>query len=185
MRYRNRIIAVLVIMGVLASGCGQTQDAADKNSVTTAKITVPAQTEGTSGAESTVNTENIGNTVEEPEVNVPGDLYAGYLENAPADFSKVTITCLEGTEGCYTTEGNTLTFTKVAEDSVYAISGEFQGNIVIDIGDDYKFDLELHGLSFSCDSANPVLVKSGDRVTITAKKGYQNYIYDVFYGIYK
>ena len=179
MRYRNRIIAVLVIMGVLASGCGRTQDAADKNSVATAKITVPAQTEGTSGAEKTVNTENIGNTVEEPEVNVSGDLYAGYLESAPADFSKVVITCLEGTDGCYTMNGNTLTFTNVAADSIYTISGEFKGNIVIDIGDEYRFDLELHGLSFSSDSTSPVFVKSGDRVTITAKKGYQNYIYDL------
>lgn len=106
-------------------------------------------------------------------------LYAGYSETAPEDLSKVKVTCISGTPDCYTMTGNTVTFTKVSEDSVYAISGEFKGNIVIDIGDDYKFDLELQGLSISSDSANPIVVKSGDKVTLTAKKEYQNYIYDL------
>jgi len=106
-------------------------------------------------------------------------LYVGYSENAPADFSKVQVICVSGTDGCYTMEGSTLTFTKVTEESIYAVSGEFKGNIVIDIGDDYKFDLELQGLSLSSDSINPIQVKSGDKVTITAKKDFTNYIYDL------
>lgn len=150
MKYRNRIIAVLVLMGVFASGCGHKPIATDENPEILAEITTPAE-----------------------------DVYTGYSEEAPADLSQVVITCLEGTAGAYTINENTLTFTKVAEDSVYSVSGEFKGNIIIDIGDDYKFDLELQGLSLSCDSTNPVMVKSGDRVTLTAKKGYRNYIYDL------
>lgn len=154
MKYKNKIMAILVIMAALASGCGQTQ------------AEVPVESPGVA-----VETE--------PAVKVPEAVYEDYAENAPSDFSKVVVTCLEGTAGCYTIDGNTLTFTKMAADSVYAVSGEFKGNIVIDIGDDYKFDLEMHGLTFSCDSTNPVFVKSGDRVTITAKKGYRNYIGDL------
>ncbi len=176
MRYRNRIIAVLVLMGILASGCGQTQDVTNKNPGTTVECVPPGQAEDSSDVD---GMKENGSTVTEPERNVPGDLYAGYEENAPADFSKVVITCLEGTAGAYTINGNTLTFTDVAADSIYSVSGEFKGNIVIDTGDDYKFDLELQGLSFSCDSTNPIMIKSGDRVTITAKKGCRNYIYDL------
>jgi len=154
MKY-GKIVAVLLVMtGVLLYGCGSVPE-------------LPEQEVGVSTY-----------TSQGYEEIVPADVYQGYEENAPADFTKVVITCLEGTAGCYTTSGNTLTFTNLVEDSVYAISGEFMGNIVIDIGDDYKFDLELHGLSMSCDSVNPIIIKSGDRVTLTAKKGYQNYIYD-------
>lgn len=101
--------------------------------------------------------------------------YAGYFEDESVD---VTVTCESGTAGCYTLEGNTLTFTAVKEDSVYSVSGNLKGNIIIDIGDDYKFDLELKGLNLVCDTVNPITVLSGDEVSITAKNEYENYIYD-------
>ena len=164
MKYGKKI-AALIITGMLFSGCGTAQ-----NPVSTGK-------QPETGTVAPVP--DVKNEWTEPEGELQEDVYAGYADNAPADFSKVKISCLEGTEGCYFTDGSTLTFTDVAADSVYAISGEFKGNIVIDTGDDYNFDLELHGVSFSCDSTNPVYVKSGDRVTITAKKGYRNYVYDM------
>ena len=91
---------------------------------------------------------------------------------------EVTVSCISGSNGCYVMEGNTLTFTKVTEDSVYAVSGQFTGNIVIDTGDDYKFELELQGFSIVGSEQCPITVLSGDRVTITAKKEFKNYIYD-------
>ena len=102
--------------------------------------------------------------------------YAGYFEE---DSTAVTVDCVSGTAGCYALNGNTLTFTGVKEDTVYAVSGTLRGNIVIDIGDDYKFDLELKGLSLVSSTANPITVLSGDEVSITAKAEYQNYIYDI------
>lgn len=102
-------------------------------------------------------------------------LYKGYFEGESAD---ITVTCLSGTPDAYTLEGNVLTFLPVSEDSVYAVAGKLRGNIIIDTGDAYRFDLELHGLSLVCDTTNPILVKSGDEVTITAKKDFENYIYD-------
>lgn len=180
-----RKIAWLAVVMLLTAGCGAVEKPVKNSGVGV------EQNAGTSSVEdkknpTAGNQENTGRTEEQStpvennsEEKQVVDVYAGYSENAPADFSKVVITCLEGTGGCYTTQGNTLTFTNVAADSVYAVSGEFKGNIVIDTGDDYKFDLELHGLSFSSDNTNPIFVKSGDEVTITAKKGYQNYIYDM------
>ena len=43
--------------------------------------------------------------------------YAGYFEG---DSTDITVDCVSGTSGCYTLNGNVLTFTNVKEDSVYA-----------------------------------------------------------------
>ena len=85
--------------------------------------------------------------------------YDGYFEGESAD---IVVECVSGTDKAYKLEGTTLTFTTIGEETVYSISGTFRGNIVIDVGDSYKFDLELHGLSLVCNSTNPIIVKSGD-----------------------
>lgn len=102
--------------------------------------------------------------------------YDGYFDGESTD---ITVTCVSGTPDCYRLDGNVLTFTEVAENSVYAISGTLKGNIVIDIGDDYEFELELHGFSLVCDAGNPVEILSGDEVAVTAKKDTENYLYDM------
>ena len=102
--------------------------------------------------------------------------YDGYFEGGSAD---IVVECVSGTDKAYKLEGTTLTFTTIGEETVYSISGTFRGNIVIDVGDSYKFDLELHGLSLVCNSTNPITVKSGDEVAIKAKKDTKNYIYDM------
>ena len=91
----------------------------------------------------------------------------------------IKIKCVSGTAGCYKVEGNVITFTAVKADSVYSISGKFAGSIVIDIGDAYKFDLELAGFSIVSGKANPITVLSGDEVSIKAQKDTSNYIYDI------
>lgn len=98
----------------------------------------------------------------------------------PDDIVKepVSISCLAGTPNCYKFDGSTLTFTSVSADSIYAISGTFEGNIVIDTGDSYKFELEMHGFTLICDYTSPITVLSGDEVDLKAKKDYDNFIYD-------
>jgi len=102
--------------------------------------------------------------------------YDGYFEGESTD---IAVECVSGTDKAYKLEGTTLTFTTIGEETVYSISGTFRGNIVIDTGDSYKFDLELHGLSLVCNSTNPITVVSGDEVAIKAKKDTKNYIYDM------
>ena len=102
--------------------------------------------------------------------------YDGYFEGESKD---IIVECVSGTANAYNLEGTTLTFTEVGEQTVYSISGTFRGNIVIDVGDSYKFDLVLHGFSLVCNSTNPITVKSGDEVAIKAKKDTKNYIYDM------
>ena len=89
------------------------------------------------------------------------------------------IVCVEGSAGCYSISGSTLTFTALQADSIYQISGEFVGNIVIDVGDDYDLELEMLGLQLSSETECPVVVLTGDKVTLTAKKDYVNSITDL------
>ena len=103
-------------------------------------------------------------------------VYDGYFEGASTNL---TVECLSGTKNAYKLEGTTLTFTGISEKSSYSISGSFRGNIVIDVGDDYKFELEMQGLSIVCNSESPIVIKSGDKVTVKAKKDTKNYIYDM------
>ncbi len=162
---KKTIALLLAVVMFTMAGCGE-QTAKDNAGTSAGSVSSGVPTD-------------LGNAEATFGENREEDFYAGYSENAPVDLSKVTITCISGTDGCYTMEGNTITFTKLSEDSVYAISGECKGNIVIDIGDEYKFDLEMQGLSLSSDTTNPIVVKSGDKVTLTAKKNYKNYIYDL------
>lgn len=89
------------------------------------------------------------------------------------------IDCLLGNEGCYSVSGDTLTISGISSDTVYALSGVVFGNIVIDIDPQYSLELELDGLSLSSNAKCPISVLNGDKVTISAKKGYKNYITDL------
>ena len=90
----------------------------------------------------------------------------------------ITVSCLKGTDGCWTLAGSTLTFTEMTEDTTCSISGKLYGNIVIDAGDGVRFELELSGLTVSSRNENPITVLSGDKVTLTAKKDTENAVYD-------
>lgn len=114
-------------------------------------------------------------TEESPETN---DTSSGEVDTAIPENMPWTVVCLSGTPDAYTYDGTTLTFTTVSEESSYAIRGEMAGNIVIDTGDSYKFTLEMRGFTLRCDDTNPVTVLSGDEVTLKAKSGYENVIYD-------
>jgi len=170
-----KILTILLCLVLLLTGCGSSinkseiTDIKTEDAPSTEKTKPEAETQGApadlGGADKT-----FGDNFEELGV------YDGYFEGESSDIS---VECISGTKEAYKLEGNTLTFTAVTEASVYSISGKFSGNIVIDTGDEYKFDLELYGLTLVCDYTNPVTVKSGDEVAIKAKKDTENYIYDM------
>ena len=94
-------------------------------------------------------------------------VFDGYFEEKIND---ITVNWVAGTKGAYKLEGNTLTFTTLTTNSIYAISGKLAGNIVIDIGDDYELELELTGFSLVSENENPITVLSGSEVSIQAKR---------------
>lgn len=91
----------------------------------------------------------------------------------------MTVACTEGTQGAYTLENGVLTFSGIKEDSIYTVSGNLGGHIVIDVGEDYQFELVLHGALIQSTDESPILIKSGDEVILTAKKDTTNFIYDL------
>ena len=109
-------------------------------------------------------------TVDPDKTDVPDDL--------DENVNTLKTTCSEGTDNCWSFDGKTLTFSGITENTVCAVSGEFDGQIVIDAGDDYKFELELCGVKLFSGEQNPIMILSGDKVTLTAKKETKNYIYD-------
>lgn len=154
-----RWIALCLCLLVLLTGCKKNKDENDP---------LGSETPGEAGDLGDADT-SFGSSLDDLGA------YEGYFDEELAD---VTVTCISGTQGAYRIDGNTLTFTSVDADSVYSISGKFAGNIVIDTGDDHKFDLELHGFSLVCRNTNPIVALSGDEITIKAKKDTNNYIYD-------
>ena len=164
----KRTIALLLSLVLLLAGCGAKKNTQGSQNVPNAST---GSTE-TKGQASDLGDDNktFGEDLED------AGAYQGYFEGESAD---IAVTCVSGTDGAYKLEGTTLTFTTIGEETVYSVSGTFKGNIVIDVGDDHKFELELQGFSLACDSANPITVKSGDEVTLKAKKDTENYIYDM------
>ncbi|MBE6532536.1 MAG: carbohydrate-binding domain-containing protein [Ruminococcaceae bacterium] len=157
---KTRIFALLLCLLLLLTGCGKK----DKN-------------EGYTNPEEQGTTADLGDDNKSFGESLD-DLgaYDGYFEGESTD---IVVECVSGTQGAYKLEGTTLTFSTIGEDSVYSISGKLRGNIVVDIGEGHKLDLELCGLSLVCNSTNPITVVSGDEVAIQAKKDTKNYIYDM------
>ena len=175
---KNRFTALLLCLILLLTGCGRNDGDAPIRDGSDVQTEVQDESEST-GTESETqggiadlgdDHKTFGEDLEETGA------YDGYFESASTDFA---VTCISGTDLAYSLEGTTLTFTEIGEETVYSISGTFNGNIVIDVGDGHKFELELHGLSLVCDSTNPITVMSGNEVTIKAKKDTENYIYDM------
>ena len=99
-----------------------------------------------------------------------------YFEEKPA--LPFTLVCLSGNNDCYSFIDNTLYFSNITEETSYYIAGELNGNIVIDVSDDFDFELEMQGFTLTSTSSCPIKVLSGNEVSISAKKDYENYIYD-------
>lgn len=127
------------------------------------------------------DSETDGDTDSDSDSDSNSDTDSDTSTDASTTTVTVTISCSEGTEKCYSLsdDGSTLTFSGFSADSVYTITGTYYGNIVIDAGDDYKLELSLMGFTLISYSECPLYISSGDKVTISAKKDTDNYIYDM------
>lgn len=99
-----------------------------------------------------------------------------YFDQKPA--LPFTLVCASGNNDCYSFIDNTLYFSAITEETSYYIAGELEGNIIIDTGEDYDFELEMQGFTLTSSSVCPIVILSGNEVAISAKKDTKNYIYD-------
>lgn len=169
----KKLLSLLLVLCFLAVGaltsCGSVQDGTTGGTTGT---NVTQQSNPTNPAEPPQSGESqtTGATVATEKTDVPSNL--------PDEANTLKISCSEGTNNCWSIDGQTLTFSGLTADTVCSISGSFNGQIVIDGGDDYKFELEMCGLTLYSGEQNPITILSGDKVTLSAKKETKNYIYD-------
>ena len=183
------IIAILTSCGVVIDDPVQTDEngneiiQTDKNGETVKNKNTNKNTNNTNNNNN--NNNNNTNKIPDEEITGVGEnlnhtgINNGKFEGdtTSADF---TVTYVSGTQGAYKYDDatKTLTFTTLSTDSVYAISGKLNGNIIIDVGETYKLDLELTDFSLRSSKSNPIFANSGNEIKITAKKDTKNYIYD-------
>lgn len=118
----------------------------------------------------TTEDESAAESIDNEKTDIPSDL--------PENAGTLAVSYVSGTDNCWTLSGKTLTFSGLTENTVCSVTGEFDGQIIIDAGDGYKFELELCGVTLYSGEQNPISILSGDKVTLTAKKGSKNYVYD-------
>lgn len=169
----KKILSLLLVLCFLAVGaltsCGSVQDGTTGG---TSGTDGTQQSNPTNPAEppQSGKSQTTGATVATEKTDIPSNL--------PDEANTLKISCSEGTNNCWSIDGQTLTFSGLTAGTVCSISGSFNGQIVIDGGDGYKFELEMCGLTLYSGEQNPITILSGDKVTLSAKKETKNYIYD-------
>jgi len=134
-----------------------------------------------------VTSDNEGNTVSQTDDDDSEDddstTWSGtdvVIDGTPG----ITLTYVSGTEGCYaitqnsTTNEYTVTFSGIAEDTTYMISGSFSGCIVIDVSENWDFKLGLNGVSITSSYSAPIVCTSGNNLVIAAVSDTENTVTD-------
>lgn len=177
----KRITVILMLTVFLITSCANDPDPIipDGRHEITDSVDISAPSAAVSTSITTTVTEaketEKPNTAETMPAVTDAALSEGRFEG---ELCKIKVEYISGTQNAFILEGHTLYFNELTEDSVYAISGKLYGNIVINVGNNAKLDLELRGLSLISTTAIPICVQSGNEVSITAKKDHTNYIYD-------
>lgn len=129
--------------------------------------------------DSTVTTVPVDTTVHQYVLaSQDGDSYTFRCGDC-GESQTVTVSCSAGTSGCARVEGNTLILSGMTADSIYTLSGAFYGNLVVEGNADCEIELELNGFTLTSAAECPLTVSGAGQVTISAKKGTENYLNDI------
>lgn len=128
---------------------------------------------GTKGA-STSTSSSSSTTVSTSDMFTKRDLDSSYDESKATKIklsdSKTTVS---GDGAKYSSENgvNTVTITK---EGTYILSGELNGQIVVDTDKTAKVQIVLNGVTISSESTAAIYVKQADKVFLTLAKGSEN-----------
>lgn len=169
-RWLSLLLALSLLAGLLA-GCGNTDDSA------------PDGTSGATGG-AAIRDENDVSLIETDDaapacifVGQTGDTYV--FRTTDGEDVAFTFACTEGTAGTVTVSGTTLTLSGLTGDVVYTLSGRLYGNLVVEGSADGKAELSLCGVTVRAADACPLRITGCGKATLSAKKGTENYLFDM------
>jgi hypothetical protein len=157
----KRLFAGILLFALLCTACGGTaQTEIDTSSTRTAVVS----------ADSTAVPETAQETAAPVDVATLTDP-TDSAKAATGDFS------IASDIDAVTQNGSVYTITAAGE---YTLSGSLSnGQIVVDAGDEDEVRLILNGVSISCGSGAPILVKNAAEVTVKAEKDSYNTVTDL------
>lgn len=145
---KNKLLLPLSILGLLALA-GCSTAKADTNGTTT--------------------DEDYGSTYDYNEEIKVDDPETIEVEENNDEFSLTT------TDGTFTKSGSVYTITSAG---TYTVSGELDGQVLVEAGEDDEVVLELNGATLGCETDSPIKGVSGAKLEISAKKDTENVIKD-------
>ncbi len=158
-----------------ASGQGVAWASSDPSVATVSEGVVTALSAGTAVITATSGSDSVTCRVTVVSEPVESDSIDGFDVTCDSGTSGIVSYAYDSSTGEYT-----VTFGTITEDTEYTVSGALDGNIVIDVdpSETYDFVLNLKGATITSSVNSPIVILSGDDVTLSAKKGTSNTITD-------
>lgn len=181
MNYKKSLLIVLSTMFLFS--CGNNSTIIQSNNNGSSSNENSSNNTSQSSNESSSSKENSSSEIsydtdENHIYSLKSSSNSTYIYTCSTCEKEFSLTYSSGTENCFSLENQTLTFSNITEETIFSLSGEFYGNIIIDV-EDYKLELELNDFSLISSLSTPILISSGDKVTISSKKSTNNNIVDL------
>ena len=161
---------VLMACSFSLSSSGNSATDSNDNNPTTSTVT-PTGSQG-ENEDASVNSNNTTSTSVAPADSVPSASFSSVEVPDTGNADNLTVTT---SDGAYTIEGSTV---KITTSGTYKLSGELNGMVYVDAGDDDEIEIVLNGVTISNSSNSPIYINNASEVKIKAQKNTVNTISD-------
>ncbi len=167
---QGRVLAVVLMLGVFATACGNETD------VNRTAAAVAAEVDGAAHAEDSKNDTSVTSDVGETETTIDiSNLFSNRdLSGAYDKCDSITLS----DAGCTTDsnnvviDGSTITITGEGD---YIVSGSLSdGMIIVDVDKSEKVQLVLNGVEITSKTSAPIYVRKADKVFVTLADNTEN-----------
>jgi hypothetical protein len=195
---RMSILSILLIIGMVLTGCSTTgSNTTNNNSTTGSSDTAGSNSSDSSGtvddtgtsSSDTSASDNTSDSASSGQVSVlsttstivvdkeftANDLEVGY-EDSTSTHVTLNGSSIEVSGDGASADNGVLT---ISQKGTYVISGSISdGQILVDAGENDKVQIVLNGVSINCADSAPIYVKNADKVFITLQEGTENTLTD-------